>query len=118
MAEHDGMAEYIMLQGTSSHVGKSVLAAALCRIFLQEGKSVVPFKAQNMALNSYVTADGLEMGRAQVAQAEAAGPGPGGAGRSGRIGAGCRYESCPAQAYGKLLLPGYHRRPVRRQYVC
>ena len=67
------MAEYIMLQGTSSHVGKSVLAAALCRIFLQEGKSVVPFKAQNMALNSYVTADGLEMGRAQVAQAEAAG---------------------------------------------
>ena len=51
------MAEYIMLQGTSSHVGKSVLAAALCRIFLQEGKSVVPFKAQNMALNSYVTAD-------------------------------------------------------------
>lgn len=67
------MAEYIMLQGTSSHVGKSVLAAALCRIFLQEGKSVVPFKAQNMALNSYVTADGREMGRAQVAQAEAAG---------------------------------------------
>ena len=70
------MTEYIMLQGTSSHVGKSVLAAALCRIFLQEGRHVAPFKAQNMALNSYVTADGLEMGRAQVAQAEAAGLAP------------------------------------------
>ena len=70
------MAEYIMLQGTSSHVGKSILATALCRIFLQEGRQVVPFKAQNMALNSYVTQDGREMGRAQVAQAEAAGLAP------------------------------------------
>ena len=67
------MAQYIMLQGTSSHVGKCILTTALCRIFLQDGQRVVPFKAQNMALNSYVTADGLEMGRAQVAQAEAAG---------------------------------------------
>ena len=67
------MANYIMLQGTSSHVGKSVLTTALCRIFFQDGKKVVPFKAQNMALNSYVTKDGKEMGRAQVAQAEAAG---------------------------------------------
>ena len=67
------MAKYIMLQGTSSHVGKSILTTALCRIFLQDDYKVVPFKAQNMALNSYVTKTGEEMGRAQVAQAEAAG---------------------------------------------
>lgn len=67
------MTKHIMLQGTSSHVGKSILTTALCRIFYQQGLKVVPFKAQNMALNSYVTKDGDEMGRAQVAQAEAAG---------------------------------------------
>ena len=66
----------VMLQGTGSHVGKSVLVAALCRIFLQDGLSVAPFKSQNMALNSYVTSDGGEMGRAQVVQAEAAGLAP------------------------------------------
>lgn len=70
------MAKTIMLQGTSSHVGKSILTTALCRIFLQDGQKVVPFKAQNMALNSYVTKTGGEMGRAQVAQAEAAGLDP------------------------------------------
>lgn len=67
------MAKAIMIQGTMSNSGKSFLAAALCRIFKQDGYSAAPFKSQNMALNSYITADGLEMGRAQVMQAEAAG---------------------------------------------
>lgn len=67
------MAIKIMIQGTNSNVGKSVFAAALCRIFKQDGYKVTPFKSQNMALNSYVTEEGLEMGRAQVMQAEAAG---------------------------------------------
>lgn len=70
------MANYIMMMGTSSHVGKSILATAMCRILYRKGIKVVPFKAQNMALNSYVTRDGDEMGRAQVAQAEAAGMEP------------------------------------------
>lgn len=65
-----------MVQGTMSNAGKSLFAAALCRIFMQDGYKCAPFKSQNMALNSFITKDGLEMGRAQVMQAEAAGAEP------------------------------------------
>lgn len=70
------MAKNIMIQGTMSNAGKSLLAAGLCRIFKQDGYRVAPFKSQNMALNSFITKDGGEMGRAQVVQAEAAGIAP------------------------------------------
>lgn len=72
----ENMAKVIMVQGTMSNAGKSLLVAGLCRIFRQDGYRVAPFKSQNMALNSYITEDGLEMGRAQVMQAEAAGISP------------------------------------------
>ncbi len=67
------MAKPIMIQGTMSNAGKSLFAAALCRILRQDGYRCAPFKSQNMALNSFITHEGLEMGRAQVMQAEAAG---------------------------------------------
>ena len=70
------MAKNIMIQGPMANAGKSLLAAGLCRILKQDGYRVAPFKSQNMALNSFITRDGGEMGRAQVVQAEAAGIAP------------------------------------------
>ena len=75
-ADRGSRSRHIMVMGTMSNVGKSVVVAALCRIFARDGYKVAPFKSQNMANNSFVTADGLEMGRAQVMQAVCAGAEP------------------------------------------
>jgi len=66
------MAKNLMIQGTMSNAGKSIVTAGILRVLKQDGYKAAPFKSQNMALNSYVTRDGYEMGRAQVMQAEAA----------------------------------------------
>ena len=67
------MAKALMIQGTMSNAGKSLLTGGILRVLRQDGWRVAPFKSQNMALNSFITEEGLEMGRAQVMQAEAAG---------------------------------------------
>ena len=74
--ECGNVAKVIMVQGTMSNAGKSIITAGLLRVFAQDGYKVAPFKSQNMALNSFITKEGLEMGRAQVVQAEAAGVEP------------------------------------------
>ena len=94
------MAMRIMIQGTMSNAGKSLIAAGLCRIFRQDGYRVAPFKSQNMALNSFITKEGLEMGRAQVMQAEAAG------------------ESDPVKANQRHRFPGDCERRSDREYEC
>lgn len=67
------MKSNLMIQGTMSNAGKSLLTAGILRVLRQDGYLAAPFKSQNMALNSYITVEGLEMGRAQAMQAEAAG---------------------------------------------
>ena len=98
------MAKSLMIQGTASDAGKSLIAAGLCRILKQDGYTVVPFKSQNMALNSFITKKGFEMGRAQVVQAEAAGIDP--------------YESGLTQAhFGPQISSGFYGESTKR-YGC
>lgn len=97
----------LMLQGTSSDAGKSILAAAFCRIFRQDGYDVAPFKAQNMSLNSGVTTGGDEMGRAQIVQAQAA-----------RTDPDARMNPRSAQAAFGYGFSGHRSRPASGTYAC
>ena len=87
-----------MIQGTMSNSGKTFVTAGLCRVFKQDGYKVAPFKSQNMALNSYITKEGLEIGRAQAMQAEAAMIEP------------TLDESNPFKANKQHGFPGYRKR--------
>lgn len=98
------IAKRVMFQGTSSHVGKSILTTAFCRILAQDGYKTAPFKAQNMALNSYVTLSGGEIGRSTVAQAEAAGALP-----------IVQMNPVLFKAYRKFLLPGHPSGNIGRE---
>ena len=92
------MAKNLMIQGTMSNAGKSIVTAGVLRVLKQDGYRVAPFKSQNMALNSNITKDGFEMGRAQVMQAEAAGTEP--------------DVSLPSRPYGPAPLPEYRDFPL------
>ena len=102
------MGKSVMIQGTMSNSGKALFRQALCRIFMQDGYSCAPFKSQNMALNSYITKEGLEMGRAQAMQAESAGiPKP-----------SVLMNPILLKPTTDIRLAGYTKRQAFRKYEC